>query len=119
MIGSRHFRPARCRGKLGGNELALEVAMVRILGLAAWAFAAFIAYIFIYYLQFKFTGHPGSVDLFTILTDWLGFHGHEKAMRIRTSTAELIASILLFIPATQAVRAALSLGIMTRANFLP
>jgi hypothetical protein len=89
----------------------------RVLGVFAWVLAACIAYVFIYYLQFKFTGHPGSVDLFTTLTDWLGFHGHEKLMRIGTGTAELIASVLLFIPATQAVGAALSLGIMSGAIF--
>src|SRR6266849_6298872 len=88
-----------------------------VLGLVAWASAAFIAYIFIYYLQFKFTGHPGSVDLFTTLTDWLGFHGREKFMRIGTGTMELIASVLLFIPATQVVGAALALGIMSGAIF--
>jgi hypothetical protein len=88
-----------------------------ILGAVAWILAAFIAYIFIYYLQFKFTGHPGSVDLFTTLTDWLGFHGHEKFMRIGTGSMELVASVLLFIPQTQVVGAALSLAIMSGAIF--
>jgi uncharacterized membrane protein YphA (DoxX/SURF4 family) len=100
---------------------AAEVAMGKgrdtVLGVVAWALAAFIAYIFLYYLQFKFTGHQGSVDLFTTLTDWLGLHGHEKLMRIGTGTAELIASVLLFIPATQVLGAALSLGIMSGATF--
>ena len=89
----------------------------KVLGMVAWLLAAFIAYIFIYYLQFKFTGHPGSVDLFTTLTDWLGLHGHEKFMRIGTGSTELVASILLFIPATQVVGAALSLAIMSGAIF--
>jgi uncharacterized membrane protein YphA (DoxX/SURF4 family) len=89
----------------------------KVLGAVAWALAAFIAYIFIYYLQFKFTGHPGSVELFTTLTDWLGFHGHEKFMRIGTGSMELVASVLLFIPATQVVGAALALGIMSGAIF--
>lgn len=83
----------------------------------AWALAAFDAYIFIYYLQFKFTGHPGSVELFTTLTDWLGFHGYEKVMRIGTGSAELVASILLFTPWTQAIGAAMALAIMTGAIF--
>jgi uncharacterized membrane protein YphA (DoxX/SURF4 family) len=88
-----------------------------VLGMLAWVLAAFNAYIFIYYLQFKFTGHPGSVDLFTTLTDWLGFHGHEKFMRIGTGSMELVASVLLFIPATQVVGAALALAIMSGAIF--
>src|SRR5262245_49979531 len=82
-----------------------------------WVLSVWIAYIFIWYLQYKFTGADGSVWLFTVLTDWIGVHGHEKAMRIGTGVAELIASILLFIPGTQVVGAALSLGIMTGAIF--
>ena len=84
---------------------------------APWALSLWIAYVFLWYLQFKFTGHPGSVELFTTLTNWLGFAGHEKAMRIGTGTAELIASLLLLIPATQTFGAALSLGIMSGAIF--
>jgi hypothetical protein len=83
----------------------------------AWALAAFDAYIFIYYLQFKFTGHPGSVALFTTITDWLGFHGHEKFMRIATGSAELLASFLLFTPWTQVIGAAMAVAIMTGAIF--
>jgi len=91
--------------------------MARIVGVMPWALAVFIAYIFIWYLQFKFTGHPGSVDLFTTITDWLGFHGYEKFMRIGTGSAELMASILLFIPRTQVVGAAMAWCIMTGAIF--
>ena len=91
--------------------------MKKALQLLPWLLAAFIAYIFVFYLQYKFTGHPGSVDLFTTLTDWLGFHGYEKVMRIGTGSFELLASILLFIPATQVVGAALALAIMTGAIF--
>ena len=82
-----------------------------------WVLSVWIAYIFVWYLQYKFTGADGSVMLFTVLTDWIGVHGLEKAMRIGTGVAELIASILLFIPASQVVGAALSLGIMTGAIF--
>src|SRR5882762_3454532 len=91
--------------------------MDRIKSGLAWLAAAFIAYIFLWYLQYKFTGHPGSVDLFTTLTDWLGFHGYEKVMRIGTGSTELVASILLIIPATQVLGAALSLCIITGAIF--
>jgi uncharacterized membrane protein YphA (DoxX/SURF4 family) len=91
--------------------------MKAITGLLAWALSAFIAYIFIYYLQFKFTGHPGSTALFTTITDWLGLHGHEKFMRIGTGSAELLASILLFIPRTQVLGAVMALALMTGAIF--
>src|SRR5258708_23703257 len=99
------------------KESAMDKGLAKLLGPLAWLLAAFDAYIFIWYLQYKFTGHPGSVDLFTTLTDWLGFHGPEKFMRIGVGSMELIASILLFIPATQVVGAALALGIMTGAIF--
>ncbi len=91
--------------------------MQKILGLVAWAMAAFIVYIYVWYLQYKFFGHPGSVELFTTLTDWLGFKGHEKLMRIGTGSMELLAAILLVIPATQVVGAAFSLGIISGAIF--
>jgi uncharacterized membrane protein YphA (DoxX/SURF4 family) len=84
---------------------------------APWLFVAFIAYIYLWYLQYKFTGHPGSVQLFTTLTDWLGFHGHEKFMRIGVGSMELTATTLLIIPRTQIFGAALSLCIMTGAIF--
>jgi len=102
--------------------------------LSAWIF-----YVFVWYLQYKFTGAEGSVFLFTVLTDWLGFHGHEKVMRIGTGVVELIAAILCFgvriglaepeaqdsdfeirisfVPRIQVVGAALALGIMTGAIF--
>ncbi len=91
--------------------------MQKILGLVAWAMAAFIVYIYVWYLQYKFFGHPGSVELFTTLTDWIGFKGHEKLMRIGTGSMELLAAILLVIPATQVVGAAFSLGIISGAIF--
>src|SRR5271156_5887350 len=91
--------------------------MQRIMGLAAWAMAIYIAYIFVWYLQYKFTGDDGSVWLFTVLTDWLGFHGHEKIMRIGTGTAELTASILLFDRPLQVVGAVLAFCIMSGAIF--
>ncbi len=88
-----------------------------LLGALAWAMALYIAYIYVWYLQFKFTGDQGSVWLFTVLTDWVGAHGHEKLMRIGTGAMELAASILLLIPASQVFGAALSLGIISGAIF--
>ncbi len=91
--------------------------MARLWGALCWVLAAYVAYIFVWYLQFKFTGDEGSTWLFTILTDWLGFHGYEKVMRIGTGSAELLASVLLLIPATQVLGAALALAIMSGAVF--
>lgn len=91
--------------------------MNRLLDWLAGAISAWIAFVFVWYLQFKFTGDDGSVWLFTVLTDWLGFHGHEKIMRIGTGSAELTASILLFDLPLQAVGAVLAFCIMSGAIF--
>lgn len=82
-----------------------------------WVLALWIAYIFIWYLQYKFTGADGSVWLFTVLTDWLGFSGYEKPMRIGVGAAELVAGILVLIRRTQVFGAVMSAGIMTGAIF--
>lgn len=91
--------------------------MKKTIDLLPWPFAAFVVYIYVWYLQYKFLGHPGSVELFTTLTDWLGFSGYEKVMRIGVGSMELTASVLLVIPATQVLGAALSFGIITGAIF--
>ena len=69
-----------------------------LLRLLTWPAALFIAYILLWYEQYKLTGNPGSTSLFTTLTDWLGFPGHEKAMRLGVATAELITSALIVLP---------------------
>lgn len=91
--------------------------MTKVLKGVPWALSLYIAYIFIFYLQYKFTGHEGSRYVFIILTDWLGFSGYEAWMRIGVGAAELVAAILLFVPGTQIVGAALAVGIMTGAIF--
>lgn len=92
-------------------------AMRRIFEAMPWLLALWIAYIFIWYLQYKFTGADGSVWLFTVLTDWLGFSGYEKPMRIGVGAAELLAAILVLIRRTQVFGAAMSAGIMAGAIF--
>jgi hypothetical protein len=84
---------------------------------APWVLGLWIAYIFIWYLQYKFFGHEGSVWLFTVLTDWLGFNGYEKVMRIGVGSAELGASILCLYRRTQLVGGLAATGIMTGAIF--
>ena len=94
-----------------------ELGRARYASYLVWPLVLWIAYVFLWYLQYKFTGHPGSTYLFTILTDWLGVPGHEKAMRIGTGAAELIAAAMLFVPRLQLTGAVFSLGIMTGAIF--
>jgi len=91
--------------------------MDRMLKLLCWPAALFIAGILLWYEQFKLTGNPGSVWLFTVLSDWLGIHGYEKPFRLAVGSAEIAASILVVIPPTRIVGAALALGVMTGAIF--
>ena len=61
-------------------------------------------------LYFKFTAHPQSVHLFTIL-------GLEPYGRIGIGVAELIASILIFIPLTTLIGALMGMGLMSGAIY--
>jgi hypothetical protein len=91
--------------------------MSRLLRLLTWPAALYIAFILLWYEQFKLTGNEGSVWLFTLLADWVGLHGHEKLFRLSVATAEIVASILVVVPATRVPGAALSVGIMSGAIF--
>ena len=85
--------------------------------LLTWAAALFIAGILLWYEQYKLTGNPGSVWLFTTLTDWLFLPGYEKPMRLGVASAEILASVLVIIPPTRILGAVLALGIMSGAIF--
>jgi hypothetical protein len=84
---------------------------------ACWTAAAYIAFIFLWYEQYKLFGHPGSVALFTTLTDWAGFPGYEKVMRLGVGICEIIASVLVLIPATQGLGGIGALMLMSGAIF--
>jgi putative oxidoreductase len=73
-----------------------------------WLFRIAIAVILLQTLYFKFSGHPESVALFSKL-------GVEPWGRIGTGVIELIAGILILIPATALIGAGLSLGLMAGA----
>ncbi|MGB4771440.1 MAG: DoxX family protein [Chitinophagaceae bacterium] len=73
-----------------------------------WLFRIAIAVILLQTLYFKFTGHPESVALFSKL-------GVEPWGRIGTGVIELIAGLLILVPATALIGAALSLGLMAGA----
>jgi hypothetical protein len=45
------------------------LARDRVLRLLTWPAALWIAYIFLWYEQYKLLGHPGSVWLFETLSD--------------------------------------------------
>jgi uncharacterized membrane protein YphA (DoxX/SURF4 family) len=70
-----------------------------------WALRIIPAIILLQTLYFKFSAAPESVYIFTTL-------GMEPYGRIGSGIAELIAGILLVIPATSLYGAVLALGIM-------
>lgn len=73
-----------------------------------WIARLVAAIILLQTLFFKFTGAPESVELFTKL-------GVEPWGRIGTGVLELIASVLILIPATVWLGAVLSIGLMLGA----
>ena len=89
----------------------------RVLYWLTWPAALWIAYIFLWYEQYKLTGHPGSVWLFQTLADWLFIGGYEKPFRLSVAIAEIAASVLVVLPRTRMWGAALSFGIISGAIF--
>ncbi len=98
-------------------ETARSPSVQRVLGLLAWPAAIWIAYELLWYEQFKLTGNEGSVYLFTILSDWLGAPGGEKPFRLFVGIIEIVASVLVLVPRTQALGGLLTAGIMGGAIF--
>jgi hypothetical protein len=82
-----------------------------------WALSAYIAFVFVQSLFFKFTGSAESIFIFSTLRTWSGIALFEPFGRWAIGTLELIASILLFIPRGRIFGAALAIGIMTGAIF--
>lgn len=100
--------------------LALLVTRARSLPLLVgirWIGACYIAFIFLWYEQYKLLGDQGSVELFTILTDWFGFHGHESVMRIGVGLCEIVASLFILVPAVQGLGAIGAFMLMSGAIF--
>jgi putative oxidoreductase len=78
--------------------------------ITSWVLQLVAAVVLFQTLFFKFTGAKESVYIFSTL-------GLEPWGRIGSGVVELIASILLVIPATVAVGALLSLGVISGAIF--
>lgn len=75
---------------------------------ASWILQLIVAGILLQTLFFKFTGAAESVYIFSTL-------GAEPWGRIGSGVVELVASILLLVPATSAIGAALSLAVIAGA----
>jgi len=83
---------------------------MKISSIIAWICRVAAAIILLQTLFFKFTAAPESVYIFTRV-------GLEPWGRIGSGIAELIAAILILIPATTCLGAALALAIMLGAIF--
>jgi uncharacterized membrane protein YphA (DoxX/SURF4 family) len=83
---------------------------MNIRNIAIWILRLVPAIILMQTLYFKFTAHPQSVKLFTLI-------GLEPYGRIGTGVLEGIAAILLLIPRFTGLGAILGLGLMTGALF--
>lgn len=81
---------------------------MNIKNVLSWLPRIVAAVILLQTLYFKFTGHPESVALFTKL-------GVEPWGRIGTGVIELVAGILLLLPATVFIGAFLGIGLMSGA----
>jgi len=91
-------------------------ALPMIVGIR-WIGAAYVAFIFLWYEQYKLLGDEGSVQLFTTLTDWLGFQGYESAMRIGVGLCEILASACILTRTLQGLGALGAFLLMTGAIF--
>ena len=75
---------------------------------ASWVLQLVVAGVLLQTLFFKFTGAAESVYIFSTL-------GAEPWGRIGSGVVELVAAILLLVPATTTLGAALALGVITGA----
>ncbi len=82
--------------------------LTRNAAIMSWICQLIAAVILLQTLYFKFTGAPESVYIFTTL-------GLEPWGRIGSGVVELIAAILLLIPATAGFGAVLALGVISGA----
>lgn len=74
----------------------------------SWSLQLLVAAILAQTLFFKFTAAPESVHIFSTL-------GLEPAGRIGSGVAELLATVLILVPATVVLGALLALGVMAGA----
>jgi putative oxidoreductase len=81
----------------------------------SWVLQALVAGILLQTLFFKFTGAEESVYIFSSVGRFIGVPAVEPWGRIGSGVIELIASILLLVPATASLGAILTIGVMSGA----
>src|SRR5215472_456318 len=91
------------------NQLAKTQAIL------SWVLQVGVAVILLQTLFFKFTGAEESVYIFSTVGRFLNVSGVEPWGRIGSGVLELIASMLLIVPATASIGAILTMGVMAGA----
>jgi len=81
----------------------------------SWLLQLAVAGILLQTLFFKFTGAEESVYIFSTVGRFLRIAGLEPWGRIGSGVVELIASLLLIVPATASIGAILTTGVMAGA----
>jgi putative oxidoreductase len=81
----------------------------------SWLLQLAVAGILLQTLFFKFTGAEESVYIFNTVGQFLSIAGLEPWGRIGSGVVELIASLLLVVPATASIGAILTIGVMAGA----
>jgi putative oxidoreductase len=87
----------------------------RAQAVASWVAQLAVAGILLQTLFFKFTGAEESVYIFTTLGRFVHLAGVEPWGRIGSGVIELIAGLMLLVPATASLGAGLALGVMAGA----
>jgi putative oxidoreductase len=91
-----------------GKEAVMGGDLTRGERRVSWGARIVVAAILLQTLFFKFTGAPEPVHIFSTL-------GMEPWGRIGSGIAELVASVLLLVPATAGVGAAIALAVIVGA----
>jgi putative oxidoreductase len=81
----------------------------------SWLLQIAVAVILLQTLFFKFTGAEESVYIFSTVGRFVGLTGVEPWGRIGSGVIELVAAILLIVPATVSVGAVLTMAVMAGA----
>jgi putative oxidoreductase len=89
--------------------------LTRTQNLVAWALQLAVAAILLQTLFFKFTGAEESVYIFSTVGQFLHLPGVEPWGRIGSGVIELMASLLLIVPATASLGALATMGVMAGA----
>ena len=82
-----------------------------------WILCLYVAFVFIQSLFFKFSDSYETVHIFSTLGDWSGLGWFADYGAYGVGSVELIASLMLLVPALRFFGALIASGVMTGAVF--